>query len=88
MGQPLVVRSYFHEKNPKFYVQIFALLKPIFYYVFCLVMLLIDCLTHLREKPVRQHLKNVYATLAISMLAAAAGAYFHLTIFPAVSNHG
>jgi len=30
------------------------------------------------ERPVQQHLKNVYATLGIGMLAAAAGAYVHL----------
>jgi len=30
------------------------------------------------EKPVRQHLKNVYSCLAISMLAAAVGGYVHL----------
>ncbi|KAL1424185.1 hypothetical protein MTO96_003677 [Rhipicephalus appendiculatus] len=30
------------------------------------------------EKPVRDHLKNVYSCLAISTLAAAAGGYVHL----------
>lgn len=34
--------------------------------------------TNRLEAPVRQHLKNVYACLAISTLAAAAGAYVHL----------
>ncbi|CAH1248882.1 bax inhibitor 1-like [Branchiostoma lanceolatum] len=30
------------------------------------------------EKPVKEHLKKVYSSLAIAMLAAAAGAYIHL----------
>lgn len=30
------------------------------------------------EKPVQQHLKNVYSSLSICMLAAAAGGYVHL----------
>ena len=30
------------------------------------------------EAPVRSHLKNVYATLTMSIMAASAGAYVHL----------
>ena len=30
------------------------------------------------EAPVRGHLKNVYASLTMSVLSAAAGAYVHL----------
>jgi len=30
------------------------------------------------EKPVQRHLKNVYSTLSIGLLAAAAGAYIHI----------
>ena len=32
----------------------------------------------LSEAPVRNHLKNVYATLTMSIMAASAGAYVHL----------
>lgn len=31
-----------------------------------------------REKPVKEHLKNVYGSLAISLLLAAAGSYINL----------
>lgn len=31
-----------------------------------------------REEPVRTHLKNVYACLTMSTMAAAAGAYIHM----------
>ena len=30
------------------------------------------------EAPVRSHLKNVYATLTMAVMAAAAGAYVHV----------
>lgn len=35
-------------------------------------------LDHKLEKPVKNHLKNVYSSLAIGLLAAAAGAYVHV----------
>jgi hypothetical protein len=39
---------------------------------------MIQCPVYSSEAPVRSHLKNVYATLTMSVMAAAAGAYVHV----------
>ena len=35
----------------------------------------------LREKPVRQHLKQVYGCLAVAMITAAVGSYVYLAVY-------
>lgn len=36
------------------------------------------CLNEYSDKPIRNHLKNVYSTLALALLAAAVGSYIHV----------
>jgi FtsH-binding integral membrane protein len=36
---------------------------------------------YFREKPVREHLKQVYGCLAVTMITAAVGAWVYMTVF-------
>ena len=34
---------------------------------------------HFREKPVKDHLRNVYGAMSLALLSCALGSYIHLT---------